>query len=341
MRGGRLGTRFDGNQSGEFREIVESLETQPMHTVQGKKDGRAAPPTRARLTAEGAVTPPTVTVIIPARNEARNLPYVLPLVSTLVTEVIVVDGRSSDSTVQMARLFEPNVRVIHQSGRGKGDALRCGIAASRGDIVVLMDADGSTDPQEIPRFVQALLDGADYVKGSRYLPSGGSADFTRARNIGNRLLTVFANLVLGAHFTDFCYGYNAFWRDISEVVPIDCEGFEVEAQLNSRAARARLSIAEVPSYERPRIHGDSNLRPARDGVRIALTVLRERWWRAPEADWGVADQQDGITGSSATGTRTAPDGRQRTGTPPMSGIRAITRGGSPMQKVTTHGCGAR
>lgn len=271
----------NGAHDDEFREIVETIETRSMSSLSiGAARVTLPPATGDPITAGDSATP-TVAVIVPTLNEARNLALVLPQIAAMATEVIVVDGRSMDHTVRLAELFVPNVRVIQQTGRGKGDALRCGIEVSSSDIIVLMDADGSTDPQEIPRFVQALRQGADYAKGTRYVQSGGSEDLTRLRSLGNRLLTKFANIVLGSSFTDLCYGYNAFWRIHSAVIPIDCGGFEVEAQLNARAVRAHLNIAEVPSYERTRIHGASSLHPMRDGLRVAQRVLKERFWTPP------------------------------------------------------------
>lgn len=219
---------------------------------------------------------PRISVIIPARNEANNLPHVLPHVPSFVSEIILVDGHSTDDTIAVARRIAPSIRVVHQTGRGKGDALRCGFDASTGDIVVMIDADGSTDPREIPQFVRALLAGADFVKGSRFLTGGGSADLTRIRRLGNLGLNLTVNVLFGSRFTDLCYGYNAFWKDCLQCFVIDCSGFEVETLMNVRARKARLRIVEVPSYEHSRIYGESNLHAVRDGLRVLRTICAER-----------------------------------------------------------------
>ncbi len=156
---------------------------------------------------------PRISVVIPAKNEAHNLEVLLPELPD-VHEVILVDGSSVDGTVEVARSVRPDIRVVHQTRRGKGNALACGFAAATGDIIVMFDADGSADPAEIPRFVDALIAGADFAKGSRFRSGGGSADITRIRAAGNRGLNVLANRLLRAHYTDLCYGYNAFWADI-------------------------------------------------------------------------------------------------------------------------------
>jgi glycosyltransferase involved in cell wall biosynthesis len=233
---------------------------------------------------------PTVSVIVPALNEERNLPYVFGRLPAGITEVILVDGGSVDRTVEAARDLYPSVVVVHQTRRGKGNALACGFAASTGDILVMIDADGSTDPAEIPRFVQALLDGADYAKGSRFQPGGDSHDITRMRRIGNYGLNGVVNTLFGTCFTDLCYGYNAFWRrvltylDLPDVhLPPSADGeklwgdgFEIETLINVRAARHGLRITEVASVEAARLHGVSNLNAVSDGIRVMRTILREQ-----------------------------------------------------------------
>ena len=168
-------------------------------------------------------------------------------------EVILVDGNSKDDTIEAARRAYPSIRVLTQSGRGKGDAFRTGFAAVTGNLVVMLDADGSADPAEIPRFVDALEAGADFAKGSRFLDGGGSADITGLRRLGNTFLSGTANLLHGTHFTDLCYGYNAFWARCLPFIALDVPGFEVETLINLRIAGAGMKITEVPSYEADRI----------------------------------------------------------------------------------------
>lgn len=221
---------------------------------------------------------PRVSVVIPALNEARNLPAILPNVDNVAHEVILVDGHSTDGTVETARAILPHIKVVYQTGKGKGDALRCGFAACNGDIIVMIDADGSTDPLEIPSFIEALVGGADMAKGSRCLASGGSDDITWLRWLGNRALNGMVSRMFQSAFTDLCYGYIAFWRDCLEFFEVDCQGFEVEAQIILRARKANLKIVEVPSYEYSRIHGASHLNTFRDGWRVLKMIGAE--WRS-------------------------------------------------------------
>lgn len=234
---------------------------------------------------------PRVSVVIPALNEAANLPHVLSRVPSAVSEVILVDGGSMDGTIDVARRVMPEVKVVSQNRKGKGNALACGFAVATGDIIVMIDADGSTEPGEIPLFVEALVEGADFAKGTRYSGGGGSEDISRVRSLGNMSLNALVNALFGTRFTDLCYGYNAFWRDCLDILSLDVEtppsgdgsadrlwgdGFEIETLINIRFAAAGMRLREVPSYERRRIHGESNLHAVRDGIRIARTIATER-----------------------------------------------------------------
>ncbi len=224
---------------------------------------------------EHTQNPPMVSLIIPALNEAKNLPYVLPRVPQWITEVLLVDGHSTDNTAEVARRLNPSVRIIAQPGHGKGDALRAGFAAANGDIIVTMDADGSNDPAEILAFVAVLRTGADFVKGSRFVQGGGSSDLTFVRKLGNGFLMMITRLALGCNFSDLCYGYNAFWARCLPALNPDVDGFEVEACLNIRALAAGLKVAEIPSFEEERIYGQSNLKAIPDGWRILKLIFRE------------------------------------------------------------------
>jgi glycosyltransferase involved in cell wall biosynthesis len=224
------------------------------------------------------VDQPKVTVVIPAMNEAENLPHVLPRIPNWVYEVVLVDGHSTDETVAVAHKLWPGIRVVTQEGRGKGSALRTGFAAATGDIIVMLDADGSTNPAEIPAFIGALLAGADFVKGSRFMQGGGTSDMTLLRRFGNWGFTMSVRVLFGGSFSDLCYGYNAFWRKVVDGLELDAEGFEVETMMNVRALYHGLRVAEVPSFEEDRVYGESNLRTFPDGWRVLKTILRE-WVR--------------------------------------------------------------
>lgn len=219
---------------------------------------------------------PRVSVVMPTLNEAANLSHVMPRIPAWVHELILVDGRSVDNTVEVARRLRPDVRIVLERRRGKGAALRAGFACATGDIIVMIDADGSMSPDEMILLVGALLAGADLAKGSRFIEGGGSSDLSLFRMFGNWGLTTSVRLLYGCRFSDLCYGYMAFWRRSLPLLESASEGFEIETMLCVRALLHGLKIVEVASREAERIHGVSNLRAIPDGWRVLMTILRER-----------------------------------------------------------------
>ncbi len=242
---------------------------------------------------------PSVSVVIPAKNESQNISWVLSRLPNCVKEVIVVDGRSEDNTAAMVRSVCPTAKVIEHGNSGKGNAIATGLLAATCDVVVMLDADGSMDPAEILLYVGALCAGADVAKGSRTIAGGGSQDLSPVRRVGNRALRLLSNLGYHQSWSDLCYGYAAFWKDsldhlglvsLSEPRPERQasklwrgpwygHGFEIEALLYCRAARSKLRIAEVFSHEYRRRSGESNLATWRDGGRVMFAILKEFRWQ--------------------------------------------------------------
>jgi glycosyltransferase involved in cell wall biosynthesis/anti-sigma regulatory factor (Ser/Thr protein kinase) len=228
---------------------------------------------------------PRVSVVVPAKDEAANISEVLPYLSSFF-EVIVVVSENDHESARAAVEALPSARVIYQTRKGKGNALVCGFEEANGDVIVTFDVDGSADPHEIPRFVEALTRGADLAKGSRFCSGGGSQDITQFRALGNRGLNVLASAMTGTRFSDLCYGFNAFWADQLPVLclpdtdadtPQHGDGFEIETLIIGRFAFAKAIIIEVPSYEYDRYHGETNLNAVRDGFRVLWTILKDRF----------------------------------------------------------------
>ncbi len=218
----------------------------------------------------------SVSVVIPTLNEAKNLPHVLPGIPDWVHEIVLVDGGSTDGTVEVAKELRDDVVVIEDLTPGKGAALRRGFAVAEGEIIVMIDADGSMDPAEISAFVGALVGGADFAKGSRFCHGGGTADMEWYRRLGNSCLTWMVRAGFGGRYSDLCYGYNAFWARSLDHLDLDADGFEIETLMNIRALTTGLAVTEVPSYEAERLHGTSNLNTVTDGWRVLKTIIRER-----------------------------------------------------------------
>jgi glycosyltransferase involved in cell wall biosynthesis len=242
---------------------------------------------------------PRVSVVIPTLNEARNLPRVFAALPPDTYEIIVADGRSVDDTLAVVRELRPEARIVTQARPGRYNALACGCAAATGDVIALINADGSTDTAGIPGFVSALLAGADFAKGTRFA-GGGSEDVTRLRGFGNRMLTKLVNVLYGTRYTDLS-GFIVFWQKHLSVLGLDAttslaedgghrrgNGLEIETLISIRAATAGLSVVEVPSLERSRIYGVSNLSAVTDGLRVLRMVTYERFSASRHKDGRTA-----------------------------------------------------
>lgn len=281
---------------------------------------------------------PTVSVILPVKDEELNLIRVLPTIPREY-ELVVVDGGSVDGTVDLVRQMRPDATLLTQPRAGKGNALICGFEAARGDIIVMFDGDGSANAREIDLFVSTLMSGADFAKGTRCAAGGGSDDITVLRGAGNRALTVLANRILGTRYTDLCYGYNAFWRDVLPVLDLPTsgpagtgmqwgDGFEIETVINCRIASSGLVVREVASRECSRIHGVSNLDAWRDGKRVLKTLLTER--RRQRSHGATVQSLQNLDQVRRKALSTL---RPHRGTPPTSGLgivnaRMLTQGES-------------
>jgi glycosyltransferase involved in cell wall biosynthesis len=230
---------------------------------------------RAARNGHGSGRSERVTVVIPAKDEARNVAWVLRRLPPGIHEVILVDGHSVDDTVAVARAVRPDVKVCTERAPGKGAAMRTGMEVAEGDIIVTIDADGSMDPRELDRYIQAAHD-VDFVKGSRFAAHGGTEDMTLVRRLGNAMLLALVNRLYGAHLTDLCYGYCAVRRSALPALDLRADGFEIETEMTVRALRAGLRVGEVPSFELPRRYGASHLRAFSDGWRVLLTLLSVR-----------------------------------------------------------------
>jgi glycosyltransferase involved in cell wall biosynthesis len=271
----------------------------------------------------GDVIQPRISVVVPTRNEARNLPTVLGGIPRGIHQVIIVDGNSVDDTIDVARRVRPDALIVRQTRRGKGNAMACGFSRVTGDIVVMLDADGSADPGEIDAFVEALVSGSDFAKGTRFAHGGGSDDITTVRRYGNSCLNFLVNILFGTHYTDLCYGFNAFWADLLPSLELPAvgvpseemvwgDGFEIETLINVRVAGLGAVITEVGSHEKVRIHGVSNLNAVADGLRVLRTIVRERIrvlrpWRIKKGS-GVPALQSSV--SSAVAASASESGEQ-------------------------------
>lgn len=218
---------------------------------------------------------PSVTVLICTLNEGKNLPHFLLKIPRWVDEILLVDGHSIDNTVEVAKEIRPEIKVLYQPDKGKGNALRYGMQQASGEIIVTLDADGSTDPEEIPKFIEPLLDGYDFAKGSRFLDE--RPIMSRLRRFGNWVLVTTVNILYGAKYTDLCSGYCAFWKKAIERVKLLSDGFEMEQEMNVKIKKAGLRVIEIPCADRGRLTGSSKVPIWKQGLKDLITIIRERF----------------------------------------------------------------
>jgi glycosyltransferase involved in cell wall biosynthesis len=220
---------------------------------------------------------PPVSVIMCALNEEKNLQHVLPMIPSWVSEVILVDGHSSDNTVAVAGQLFSGIRVLRQPGKGKGDALSYGIQQAKGEIIVTLDADGETPPEEMGLFVKPLTQGYDFVKGSR-LTGKRPVRMPFYRWFGNKTLAFTCNVLYGTDFRDVCSGYNAFWKkNFFKINPSYGKneiGCSMEQQMIVRAKKAGMKIKEVSHSGEGRIAGASVI----NGVKLSIKQGLKDWF---------------------------------------------------------------
>lgn len=235
-------------------------------------------------------------MIIPVKNEQESIVGILDRIPKWVDEIIVVDGHSTDNTVENVLKFNSEIMVVSQRSFGKGAALSAGFNKANSDLIAIIDGDGSMDPLELPSFINAI-NYSDIVKGSRYLVGAGSDDLTLIRSSGNKILTKFANLLFNQNWSDMAYGYAIFKKEaINSLGLTDYDsqgsfrshktygqGFEIETLMFTRAAKRGLTISEVPSFEANRISGSSNLRAVRDGIRVLIAIIVEKFRTPPSS----------------------------------------------------------
>jgi len=221
----------------------------------------------------------TVSIIIPAYNEEKNLPHIISHLKELSgyrLEIIVVDDGSSDGTAEIARNLDVKV-ISYKPNRGKGAAFREAIPYVTGKYVVQIDADHQFQPSDIPFLLKSLTGGNDIVFGSRF--KGGKVEkgaITRLSLLGNWLMSLAASIFSGRRVYDVMAGFKAFRSDKLRALNLKCDHFGYEAEILVRAGGMGYKIDEVPISHTRRIDGKSNVKKIRDGVRVLYTIINTR-----------------------------------------------------------------
>lgn len=218
-----------------------------------------------------------VSIVIPTKNEAENLKIVLPRIKKTddICEIVLLDARSTDDTVTVAKDIIADIKVYYQKNKGKGDAINCAAEQVKGDYFLILDSDGSMRPEEINNFIEKAKEGYELVKGSRFIPGGAVEEQDILRRAIVSTANSVANFCWGTKFTDICYGMFLIKTSEYKSLGITSTGFNIEWELMRKASKKGLRIIEIPSVEQNRIHGKSNINYLRDGWSIATTVFSE------------------------------------------------------------------
>ncbi len=211
-------------------------------------------------------------IVIPTLNEEKNLEILLSNIGKKNYEVLVVDGCSTDNTIKIAKKFR--VKLLFDEN-GKGAALRKGMSAAKNDIIVAMDADLSHRISELKLLIEAIKSGHDICMGSRFIIGGGTDDMPFHRKIGNKFFIFLVNKIWKTNYSDLCYGYRSFKKDVVKNLNLESDGFGIEAEISIKAAKKKLDVIEIPSYEKKRKYGDGKLSSIKDGLSIFKRILKE------------------------------------------------------------------
>lgn len=216
-----------------------------------------------------------VTLIAATWNELEAASVVLPKIDrSVVDEIIVVDGGSTDGTVEFCE--SQGYAVFLQKRRGYGAAIQEAIERSTGDLIIEFQPDGNSLPEKVPEIVAKLKEGYDFVVGSRYIGGARSYDDDLLTMVGNRIFTLLTNLLFWSSYSDVLIGFRGFRRSAYDKLQMTADGLEWSIQMPIQFAKHDMKAIDIPADEPKRLGGVRKMRPFRTGLRILVTLIKER-----------------------------------------------------------------
>ena len=219
-----------------------------------------------------------ISIVIPAYNEEKSVGNVIEETIQVMDslgcpyEIIVVDDGSTDGTYQAASKYKATV-ISYPINRGKGYAVRRGFERATGDIIVMIDSDGTHTPKEIPELVEPLFNGTDIVAGSRFLGSIGEST-TMIHRVGNFFINTAIASLTGQRITDSQTGFRAIKREVIDRMHLNSTGFEIESEITIKSLKNGFRFKEKPITCQKRYYNVSRVKILRDGQRIFRTIIQ-------------------------------------------------------------------
>jgi len=216
----------------------------------------------------------SVALLVLTLNEIDGIKKIMPKIDKkLADEIVIVDGGSTDGTVDEAKKM--GFKVIPQKIQGHAGAIIAGVEATNSDTIVIFGPDGNHYPEEIPQLIEKINEGYDQVVISRFGKGSVNLDATIIENFGNRMFAFLTNVLFGGHFTDSLNESRAITRQAFIDLKFDAQGMNSTEQMSIRGIKKRQKIVEIVGNEGKRLGGKKKMKPMQVGANLSAHIIKE------------------------------------------------------------------